>query len=121
MRSIMSAGLILASLATTACVPSAPITPPPPVVIADGTTLDEEYALKAERLYAAARTAAEAGVDLGAIQGKTAARVAALDRAAYGATLAVREAYKAGNAASYAEAYRRATVSIGILLRGAGE
>jgi len=117
MRSIMSAGL-LAIAALAACTPSAPINPPPPVVIADGTTLDERLALRAEGAYRAARLTMEAGVDSGVITGTRATQLAAIDRAAYAATLAVREAYKAGNATLYSDAYERAEKVLGLFSRG---
>lgn len=86
--------------------------PPPPVELANRTVLDEQGALAVELAYKAARLAGETAVDAGLVKGATAQRVAALDLQAYSAVLAVRQAYRAGNAASYAEALVRGQSAI---------
>jgi len=78
--------------------------PPTPAQAADRTILDEQGALTVELAYSAVRLAVETGVDVGIIRGANATRFAELDRRAYAAVLAVRAAYRAGNADSYAAA-----------------
>ena len=77
---------------------------PAPGQVADQTTLDERAALGVELTYRGARMLAEAGVDAGLIRGERATQIAALDQRAYAAVSAVRSAYEAGNAVSYASA-----------------
>lgn len=97
--------LALACLAMSACsfATSADI-PSSPSAAANQTVLDEQTALAVELSYQAAGLAVETAVDAGAITGETATKVAALDRKAYAAVRAVRSAYDAGNAESYAQA-----------------
>jgi hypothetical protein len=90
--------------------------PPAPVAVADQTVLDEQAALAVELAYKAARLAAELGVDAGVIRGANAARVAALDNAAYQAVLAARAAYRTGNADTYKSALVQARTSVAALL-----
>lgn len=114
--------LILLALlcALPACGPISTI-PPAPGAMADKTVLDEQGALAAELAYKAARVAIETGVDAGLIRGATAARVAALDAKAYAALAVVRQAYRAGNATSYAGALTTARAAIADLLTLTGK
>ena len=90
--------------------------PPPPVTLADRTTLDEQGLLGLELAYKGGRMAAEAGVDLGLIRGEVALKLAALDDKAFRALGAARAAYRAGNAASYTTALGEGQAAItGIL------
>jgi hypothetical protein len=96
---------VSAAVALAGCNPSALGTlPSSPAQAADRTTLDEQGALTVELAYSAVRLAVETGVDVGIIRGSIADRFAELDRRAYAAVLAVRAAYRAGNADSYAAA-----------------
>ena len=94
---------------------------PPPVVVADRTTLDELGMLAAELAYKAAHTAVEIGVDAGLIRGAPAARFADLDSRAYAALGRVRSAYRTGNATSYASALTEAQAAIAGLLNLTGK
>lgn len=101
--------LIAASLALCACAvpgiaPADGGLPNAPGELADATLLDEQAALSVELAYQAAGTAVRTAVDAGVLHGEAADKVAALDRQAYRAVRAVRDAYDAGNADSYAQA-----------------
>lgn len=104
--------ILAAALACSACVG----TLPGPNTVADRTTLDERLALGAELAYKAARLAVEVATDAGAIRGNRATLVAAADERAYAALGAVRAAYEAGNASSYATAITRAQEAVDALL-----
>jgi hypothetical protein len=108
-RYLFALPLLLASCAT-------PVIPPAPSEIADKTILDEQGALGAELAYKAARTAAELAVDAGVLKGTRASQVAALDRKAYAALLAVRTAYRAGNATAYDTALTEARSAVSQIL-----
>lgn len=116
---------LAASLSLAACNPGGMLSgiPPTPSEASDRTTLDERALLGLELSYQAARTATELAVDAGAIKGATATRVAKLDRDAYSALKAARDAYGAANASSYGEALERARTAVsGILglVKGGG-
>jgi ribosomal protein S20 len=114
-----AAALALSGCAqTTATIPAIPATP---AEAANQTALDENGAIGAELAYKAARLAAETAVDAGILKGEQAARIKALDSAAYGAVQRVRAAYAAANASSYAEALSEAQRAISGLLALAGE
>ena len=89
---------------------------PPPVQIANATTLDEQGALGVELAYKAARIAIEVGVDAGLIKGERAARLAVIDDKAYAAVRVARRAYQAGNAADYVTALSQARLAIADLV-----
>lgn len=99
--------LIAASLALCACAPNTSADgglPNAPGDLADATVLDEQTALSVELAYQAAGLAVKSAADAGVLHGDAAAKAAKLDRQAYGAVRAVRDAYDAGNADSYAQA-----------------
>ncbi len=108
------------SLGLAGCVPGlgggAIGVPSAPVVYADRTAADERAALAVELAYSAARTALEAGVDLGRIKGPGAARIAELDRRAYAGVLAMRAARNTANAANYGAAAEQARIVVQQLL-----
>jgi len=113
--------LIATSLALCACAvpgtaPSDGSLPNAPGDLADATLLDEQAALSVELAYQAAGAAVKTAVDAGVLHGDAADQVAALDRQAYRAVRAVRDAYDAGNADSYAEAAIIARKHIAALL-----
>lgn len=109
-RLLIAAALVFALPACT----TLPIAGPGPV--AEATALDEKVAVSVELAYRAARVAMETGVDAGLIKGARATQVAGLDNRAYAAVLAVRAAYKAGNAASYATAAVEAQTAVSAML-----
>lgn len=106
---ILAIALCTSALPLTACSTSIV---PAPVEVSDRVVLDERIAVSVELAYKAARTAVELAVDAGLVKGERAATLAVLDRKAYTAVVAVRAAYKAGNAASYNDAVLQAQVAI---------
>lgn len=113
---ILAAAAVLALSGCGLAKPALSGLPPAPVAVADATTLDEQAALAVELAYQAARTAAEVAVDAGVLKGATAARFADLDRQAFLAVAVVRQAYRTGNATSYASALGDARRTITALL-----
>jgi hypothetical protein len=107
--------LILASLALASCT-TVPQIPAAPVEVADRTALDEQAALSVELAYQAAATAVLTANRAGIIPAAVKPRIAAADRKAYAAVGAVRSAYDAGNAASYATALPLARSAVTDLL-----
>lgn len=105
-----SAFLIPAVLALTGC--NIPALADTPVEVADQTILDERAAIGAELAYRAQNTLLELAVDSGRLKGDLALRAAGFDRQAYAALQAVRSAYRAGNAASYAAALDEARAAV---------
>jgi hypothetical protein len=88
-----------------------------PGTVAAKTALDDKAANTAEATYLAVSKLGVALVNLGALDK---VQFKALDRDAYGALLAVRAAYQAGNAADYATAIDRlntAVAQISFILR----
>ena len=79
---------------------------------ADATTLDEKAAIAVELAYQASATAILTATRAGLIEGETATKIAAADRAAYQAVLLVRATYDAGNARSYGDAAVKAVALI---------
>jgi hypothetical protein len=99
--------LLILSMSAIACAPVERVSsavPAAPAEVADRVLLDEQGLLALELAYKAARLAAEAATDAGAVRGETAAKVARVDNAAFTALGAARRAYAAGNAPSYAAA-----------------
>lgn len=90
--------------------------PAAPAELADRTTLDEQTALGIELAYQAAAFAVLTATDAGLIRGAIAEQVAACDRAAHSAVVALRAAYDAGNARSYSDAAKIARKAVGALL-----
>lgn len=110
---------ILAALALCACAPAQSAiggVPAAPVELADKTTLDEQTALGVELAYQAAAFAILTATDTGLIRGAAADVAAACDRTAHHAVTALREAYDAGNARSYAAAAVSARKAVAALL-----
>ncbi len=108
---------ILASLALALSSCAAPMAvPATPSAIANTTTLDESAALGVELAYQAAGTAVLTANRAGLIPASLQPRLAAADRRAYAAVQAVRVAYDAGNAASYATALSTARCAVTDLL-----
>lgn len=90
--------------------------PTSPGQVAQQTVLDEQGALGVELAYKAFRTALEVAVDAGVLKGANATKAATLDNRAYAAVQAARAAYRAGNAASYAQAVTEARAAINAAL-----
>lgn len=107
---IIAAALALPACATLTAAP--PSIPTAPAVVANRTVLDEKAGIAVETAYKAWRVAIELATDAGMITGAKATRVAEIDTRAYGATLAVQAAYRAGNAAGYIAAAREANAAI---------
>lgn len=110
---------IAATLSLCACAPAQSAIgglPTAPVELADRTTLDEQTALGIERAYQAAAFAVLTATDAGLIRGALAEQVAACDRVAHRAVVALRGAYDAGNARSYTEAAAIARKAVAALL-----
>lgn len=109
--------MAFACLAMSACsLASAPYIPASPSEIANQTALDEQTALSVELAYQAAGLAVRTAVDAGIVKGETAENIATLDGKAYGAVRAVRSAYDAGNAESYAAAADIARSSVAAIV-----
>lgn len=122
----------LASLALSACAPlvaastaasiatsmadSAGVAPPS--TYANHTTIDEKAGISIEVAYNAWYRLLELAIDTGFVKPAQAARLAAIDNKAYGATLTAQHAYLAGNSASFkaAEAQARAAIKEGMAL-----
>lgn len=109
-------GVSVRSAGTAAAVVADAAGAPPPAALADQTKLDEQIAIGAEAMYRGARMLVEPLVDAGVIRGRTAGRFRTLNREAFDAIRAVRTAYDAGNARSYAAAAERASGAIAKLL-----
>lgn len=109
-------GTLLLGLCLAACSIATPLlpasVPASPSVIADKTILDEKAAISVELAYQAWATAVEIAVDAGVLHGERAAQIKAIDNRIYGAVVAVREAYKAGNQTSYTNAVFGAKAAI---------
>ncbi|WP_310534613.1 lipoprotein [Novosphingobium sp.] len=104
---------LVATLALAGCsFGSVASAPPPPAELANRTVLDEQAALAVELAYKATRLAGETALDAGLIKGDTARRLADIDMRAYSAVLAVRAAYRAGNAETYTQALIQARAVI---------
>lgn len=74
---------------------------PPPVTVADRTTIDEKTVIAFEKSVTLAANLATIAVKAGAIRGDNLDRLSALEVQAKGAVRRVRAAYAAGNATSY--------------------
>ncbi len=98
------------ALAVSACTNPAL---PGPAVVANVTTLDESAALAAERAY---QNIARLMLATGAAKLQA---VKDADRRAYAVVKAVRAAYDAGNASTYAAATKQAESVLGNLLNAA--
>jgi hypothetical protein len=98
-------------LDTAAAVADATVTTKP-ADVASTTVLDEQAALGVELAYKAFRTALEVATDAGVLRGTAATQAADLDARAYLAVLAVRGAYRSGNATSYGQAVTDARAAI---------
>lgn len=108
----VNAGTVASTGATAADV----VGVPPPVTVADRTSLDERGLLALELAYKAARIAVEISVDTKVVWGATAARVADYDQQAFLALSVARGAYRTGNASSYRTALDEAQAAISQLL-----
>lgn len=109
------------ALLLATCLALAPLTacttiPAGPGEVANQTVLDEQAASSVELAYKAARIACEVAVDAGVIRGERATQFRDLNRRAYAAVLAVRTAYRAGNASGYASAISEARALVDQLL-----
>lgn len=112
--------MILASLALTLSACVTPTLPASPAVVADRTVLDEQAGLAIELAYEAAGTAVLTANRAGLIPATLKPRIAAADRKAFAAVQAVRAAYDAGNATSYATALTIARGAVTDLLTAIG-
>lgn len=109
MKRLIFAAMMAASLTLGACDIGAVQSPGS---VANRTVLDEQIGSAVELAYKAARLLVELGVDTGRIKGQNALKADAFIVRAYSATLAVQEAYRAGNAVSYKAAAEHATATI---------
>lgn len=89
----------------------------PPATHANATVLDEKLAIGVELAYQAAAQAILAVNDVRPFSPALKARIQAADRKAYEAVVAVRAAYRAGNASSYSMAAAEAQSAIAALLQ----
>ena len=89
----------------------------PPATYANATVLDDKIALAIELGYQATAQAILLANDLRPFSPELRDRVKAADRKAYEAVLAVRAAYRAGNANSYAMAAAEAQAAVAALLQ----
>lgn len=108
MKQILKFGLALAASGSlSACVTGVAV-PPPPVALAESTTMDEKTSLAIEVLYRGLGGLLEAAIDGGRLKGEAAVRADRIDgKIAFYVAMA-RAAYDAGNAESYAAALKRA-------------
>jgi hypothetical protein len=83
-----------------------------PATVADQTVADERVALGVETMYQGWNTMVTTGVELGLIRGPLAGRLQDYDRRIFAAVQLARQAYDAGNAASYAQATAQASALI---------
>lgn len=102
------------TLALSGCAGFMP--PQSPSQAADSVILDERAALAIELAYNAAGTALEAALDAGLITGSNLDIAREANGRAYGAVLATRAAYDAGNADSYDAALEQSRVAISQML-----
>lgn len=86
------------------CTALATAVPSSPGAIADRTVLDEKAAIGVENGYQAAVALVRAANAAGLLDQEARLRFADLDNLAYAQVQRVRQAYDAGNAASYAQA-----------------
>jgi len=110
----------LGGLASTGAAVADAAGAPAPASVANKTVLDEQAALGVELAYKAARLSMETAVDAGLLKGAGATKAAAIDNQAYLAVATVRQAYRAGNAASYKEALEAARAVISDLIAARG-
>jgi len=99
---------LCAPLLLVSCAPMAGT----PTELANTTIVDERAALGVETLYKGWVAMVDTALDLDLLRGERAARVEALDKDIYAAVQVARQAYDAGNAASYADATARVTALI---------
>jgi hypothetical protein len=86
---------------------------PGPNVVSDRTKVDEQAGITVTLAYVAASKLAGLAIETGLVKDKvTIQRIGLLDRQAFDAVSAVRAAYDAGNAASYADALVKANVAL---------
>lgn len=83
-----------------------------PATVADQTVADERVALGVETMYQGWNAMVTTGVELGLIHGSLAGRLQDYDRRIFAAVQLARQAYDAGNAASYAQATAQASALI---------
>ena len=91
--------IIIAALTLASCGPLNTL-PPPPSAVADATKLDENVGRAATNAYTAASTL---GRQLALAHQIDKAKFKKLDQKGYDLVLAIRAAYEAGNATSYAD------------------
>lgn len=105
--------ILIAALSLSACntIPSNPVAP-----IAQATTLDEKAATAFELAYTAAARSAVLARQAKLISDQRWPVIQEYDRRAYTALLAVRAAYKAGNATSVAIALAQAETALRTLI-----
>lgn len=105
--------VVAGAMVATAC---APVTPGAvasgPAPLAQRTAADERALLAAELAYKAARLAVETAADAGLVTPARAPAVADADMRAYGALLALREAYKGANANDWLAALDKALKAV---------
>lgn len=88
-----------------------------PAPVANATVLDEKLAIGVELAYQAVTRAILAANDARPFSPELKERVKLADRKAYEAVVAVRAAYRAGNASSYSMAAAEAQAAIAALLQ----
>lgn len=111
------------ALALSACGVASMLTgiPTSPSAVADRTKVDEQAGITVTLAYTAASKAAALAIRTGLVtSAATIKRIGELDTKAYAAVVAVHDAYKAANAASYGAAIAKANAVIGELVALAG-
>lgn len=112
--------LLPLALALSACT-TIPAIPPSPASVANQTKLDEQTGLAITSGYRAAVAAARLANQIRPFSPGTKTRAAELDAKAFAAVAAVRSAYEAGNAESYAAAATKARLLIDQIIALAGD
>ena len=105
-------GLMLSLAACAPALKAIGNIPANPAAVASQTKLDEQAALSVELAYKAARLTVSTATRAGLVTPQNATKLAAADNKAYMAVVLVREAYAAGNAASYSQALTAARAAI---------
>jgi hypothetical protein len=116
MKRVIFALAAVASLALAGCKVGDPV-PTSPGAIASHSVLDEKAGIAAETAYYAANRAAALAIRAGVVTDTaTIKRIGELDNQAKAAVQLTRDAYDAGNAAGYDEAFRKADAATKALL-----
>src|SRR5688572_27657533 len=115
-KGLRAAALGLLALSVAGCSglnTAAQVASTSPVEVANRTKLDEQAGITLTLAYTAVSKAAGLAIETGLIKDTALiTRLGELDRAAYQAVMAVRQAYLAANSASYLAAMKQANTAI---------